>query len=546
MTAWFSRREGDIPVREHYGEHRSPVGLEAHGLINVNDVYWNLPTSALYEEVVRRREGLVAHLGPLVVRTGHHTGRSPNDKFIVREPSSEGYIWWGQVNRPFDPERFDELHRRLISYLQLKDVFVQDCWAGADGAYRLPIRIISEYAWHSLFARNMFIQATPEELANHKPEFTVINCPRFHAIQDVDKTNSEVFVLLNFAKKLILIGGTSYAGEIKKSIFSVMNYLLPFKNVLSMHCSANYGPAGDTALFFGLSGTGKTTLSADSSRTLIGDDEHGWSDRGIFNFEGGCYAKVIRLSREAEPEIYQTTRRFGTILENVMMNSITRRLDLDDDSLTENTRGAYPISHIPNASRGGQGGHPQNILFLTADAFGVLPPIAKLTSEQAMYHFLSGYTAKVAGTEQGVTEPQATFSPCFGAPFLPLPPGKYAELLGQKIEKHGADVWLVNTGWSGGPYGVGSRMKIDYTRAMVNAALDGQLADIPTETDPIFGLHMPTHCPNVPAEVLNPRNTWADQAGYDAQAQKLAALFDDNFRQFAGQVSEAVRAAGLR
>ncbi len=533
-------------MREHYGERRSPVGLEAHGLINVNDVYWNLPTSALYEEVVRRREGLVGHLGPLVVRTGHHTGRSPNDKFIVREPSSEEHIWWGQINRPFDPERFDELHRRLISYLQLKDVFVQDCWAGADPAYRLPIRIISEYAWHSLFARNMFIQATPEELANHEPEFTVINCPRFHAIQDVDKTNSEVFVLLNFAKKLILIGGTSYAGEIKKSIFSVMNYLLPFKNVLSMHCSANYGPAGDTALFFGLSGTGKTTLSADSARTLIGDDEHGWSDGGIFNFEGGCYAKVIRLSPEAEPEIYQTTRRFGTILENVMMNSITRRLDLDDDSLTENTRGAYPISHIPNASRGGQGDHPQNILFLTADAFGVLPPIAKLTSEQAMYHFLSGYTAKVAGTERGVTEPQATFSACFGAPFLPLPPGKYAELLGQKIEKHGADVWLVNTGWSGGPYGVGSRMKIAYTRAMVNAALDGQLADIPTETDPIFGLHMPTHCPDVPDEVLNPRNTWADQADYDTQAKKLAAMFDDNFKHFAGQVSEAVKAAGPR
>lgn len=533
-------------MREHYGEHHSPVGLEAHGLINVNDVYWNLPTSALYEEVVRRREGLVAHLGPLVVRTGHHTGRSPNDKFIVREPSSEEHIWWGQVNRPFDSEHFDELHRRLISYLQLKDVFVQDCWAGADPAYRLPIRIITEYAWHSLFARNMFIQAIPEELANHEPEFTVINCPRFHAIQDVDGTNSEVFVLLNFAKKLILIGGTSYAGEIKKSIFSVMNYLLPFKNVLSMHCSANYGPAGDTALFFGLSGTGKTTLSADSSRTLIGDDEHGWSDRGIFNFEGGCYAKVIRLSPEAEPEIYQTTRRFGTILENVMMNSITRRLDLDDDSLTENTRGAYPISHIPNASRRGQSDHPQNILFLTADAFGVLPPIAKLTSEQAMYHFLSGYTAKVAGTERGVTEPQATFSACFGAPFLPLPPGKYAELLGQKIEKHGADVWLVNTGWSGGPYGVGSRMKIAYTRAMVNAALNGQLADVPTETDPIFGLHIPTHCPDVPDAVLNPRNTWADQADYDTQAKKLAAMFDDNFKHFTGQVSEGVKAAGPR
>ncbi|RME41993.1 MAG: phosphoenolpyruvate carboxykinase [Caldilineae bacterium] len=531
-------------MRERFGDRHSKVGLEAHGIVNVNDVYWTLPTSALYEEAIRRREGIIAHLGPLVVRTGHHTGRSPNDKFIVREPSTEEHIWWGDVNRPFDPARFDELHRRLVAYLQMKDVFVQDCWAGADPAYRMPIRIITEYAWHSLFARNMFIQATAEELATHQPEFAVIDCPRFHAIPDVDGTNSEVFVVVNFAKKLVLIGGTSYAGEIKKSIFTVLNYLLPFKNVLPMHCSANYGPGGDVALFFGLSGTGKTTLSADSSRTLIGDDEHGWSERGVFNFEGGCYAKMIRLSREAEPEIYETTRRFGTILENVMVNTLTRRLNLDDDSLTENTRGAYPISHLPNATRSGQGGHPQNVFFLTADAFGVLPPIARLTPEQAMYHFLSGYTAKVAGTEKGVTEPQATFSACFGAPFLPRHPGEYARLLGEKIEQHGAKVWLVNTGWSGGPYGVGSRMKIAYTRAMVRAALDGALDDVPTEADPFFGLHMPTACPDVPAEVLNPRNTWADPDAYDAQAQKLAAMFRQNFQSFAGQVSEAVRAAG--
>jgi len=531
-------------MREHFGEQHSKIGLEAHGIVNVNDVYWNLPTSALYEEAIRRREGIIAHLGPLVVRTGHHTGRSPNDKFIVREPSTEEHIWWGDVNRPFDPDRFDELHRRLVAYLQMKDVFVQDCWAGADPAYRMPIRVITEYAWHSLFARNMFIQATAEELAAHQPEFAVIDCPRFHAIPDVDGTNSEVFVLVNFAKKLVLIGGTSYAGEIKKSIFTVLNYLLPFQNVLPMHCSANYGPGDDVALFFGLSGTGKTTLSADSTRTLIGDDEHGWSARGIFNFEGGCYAKMIRLSPEAEPEIYETTRRFGTILENVMVNTVTRRLNLDDDSLTENTRGAYPISHLLNASRNGQGGHPQNIFFLTADAFGVLPPIARLTPEQAMYHFLSGYTAKVAGTEKGVTEPQATFSACFGAPFLPLHPGEYARLLGEKIEQHGAKVWLVNTGWSGGPYGVGSRMKIAYTRAMVRAALDGALDDVPTETDPFFGLRMPTACPNVPAEVLNPRNTWADPDAYDAQAQKLTDMFRQNFQPFAGQVSEAVRAAG--
>ncbi|RMF86768.1 MAG: phosphoenolpyruvate carboxykinase (ATP), partial [Nitrospinota bacterium] len=395
---------------------QSRYGLEKHGIKNVNTAYWNLTTSALYEEAVRRREGLIAHLGPLVVRTGHHTGRAPNDKFIVKEPSSEEKIWWGPVNRPFDPAKFEALYHRLLAYLQGKDIFIQDCFACADPEYRLPIRVITETAWHNLFARNMFIQQHDRaKLVDHVPEFTVINLPRFHAVPEVDGTNSEVFILINFARKLILIGGTSYAGEIKKSIFSVLNYLLPQERVLSMHCSANVGPDGDTALFFGLSGTGKTTLSADPHRTLIGDDEHGWSDRGIFNFEGGCYAKVIRLSREAEPEIYETTRRFGTILENVAIDTESRRLDLNDASLTENTRAAYPISHIPNASRAGIAGHPRNIVMLTADAFGVMPPIARLTPAQAMYHFLSGYTAKVAGTETGMgSEPQATFSTCFG------------------------------------------------------------------------------------------------------------------------------------
>ncbi|MBN1217289.1 MAG: phosphoenolpyruvate carboxykinase [Anaerolineae bacterium] len=533
-------------MRANHVEQHSKIGLETLGITNVHDIYWNLPTPALYEEAIRRREGVVSHLGPLAVRTGHHTGRSPNDKFTVHEPSSASHIWWGKVNRPFDADRFDELHRRMVAYLQLKDVFVQDCWAGADPKYRLPIRIVTEYAWHSLFARNLFIQASAEEMAEHEPEFTLIDCPRFHAISETDGTNSEIFIIVNFAKRLILIGGTSYAGEIKKSIFTVMNYLLPFKDVLPMHCSANYGPNGNTALFFGLSGTGKTTLSADSSRTLIGDDEHGWSDTGIFNFEGGCYAKLIRLSPEAEPEIYATTRRFGTILENVGVDNITRYLDLNDDSLTENTRGAYHISSIPHAAPDGRGGHPKNIIFLTADAFGVMPPISKLTPEQTMYHFLSGYTAKVAGTEKGITEPSATFSTCFGAPFMAQHPSVYAKMLGRKISQHQANCWLVNTGWSGGPYGVGERMKIAYTRAMINAALNSHLKDVEYVTDPVFGVQVPTACPGVPNEVLIPRNTWQDCTAYDQQAQKLATMFVENFKEFEDQVSDAVKAAAPR
>jgi phosphoenolpyruvate carboxykinase (ATP) len=521
----------------------STVGLDAVGIVNTNRIYWNLSTAALYEEALRRHEGVVSHLGPLVVRTGQHTGRSPNDKFIVEEAENKEHIWWGN-NRAITPERFETLHRRIISYLNAKDVFVQDCWAGADPDYRLAVRVITEDAWHNLFARNMFRQASTAELQQFEPAYTVINVPKFHANPEMDGTHSDVFVLLDLARKLVLIGGTSYAGEIKKSIFSVMNYLLPFKDVLPMHCSANIGAAGDTALFFGLSGTGKTTLSADASRTLIGDDEHGWSANGIFNFEGGCYAKVIRLSEEAEPEIYQTTRRFGTLLENVMIEPKSRRLDLDDNSLTENTRAAYPIAHIANATRDGLGGHPDNIIFLTADAFGVLPPVSRLSPEQAMYHFILGYTAKVAGTERGVTEPQATFSACFGAPFMTQHPSVYAELLGQKIATHRATCWLINTGWSGGAYGVGSRIKIAYTRAMVNAALGGQFAGVAFSTDPIFGLSVPTSCPDVPAEVLSPRNTWADGAAYDEQAQKLAQMFVENFKKFEAQVSPEILAAG--
>jgi phosphoenolpyruvate carboxykinase (ATP) len=528
----------------HGGESRSQFGLEHHGLYNLGDVYWNLPTPALYEQAILRHEGVLSHLGPLVVRTGHHTGRSARDKFIVSEPSSEQHIWWGEINQPISPEHFDRLHGRLASYLQMKDVYVQDCFCGAEPEHRVPIRIVTEYAWHSLFARNLFIQAAAQDLPQHVPEFTVIDAPRFHAVPEKDGTQSETFVIINFAQKLILIGGTSYAGEIKKSIFTVMNYLMPFRDVLPMHCAANMDQQGNTAIFFGLSGTGKTTLSADSSRILIGDDEHGWSESGIFNFEGGCYAKMIRLSARYEPEIYTTTRHFGTVLENVTVDASTRRLDLADDSLTENTRGAYPLPHSPSATRAGRGGQPRQVLFLTADAFGVLPPLAKLTREQAMYHYLLGYTAKVAGTELGVKEPTPNFSACYGAPFLPLHPARYAQLLGERIAQYQPEVWLINTGWSGGAYGVGQRISIAHTRAMVRAILDGRLADVPLATDPVFGLHTPIACPDVPREELNPRDTWKDPGAYDAQARKLAGEFAEKFREFEDAVAPEVRAAG--
>lgn len=530
-------------MRDDHFEDHSSYGLENHGLSNLNDIYWNLNTSALYEQIITHHEGILVHLGPIVVRTGHHTGRSANDKFVVKEPGSENQIWWGKINRPLSPEKFDSLHKRMMMQLQSQDVYVQDCFVGASLSHRLPVRVISQYAWHNLFARNMFIQATAEELIKHVPAFTVIDAPKFHANPAVDGTNSETFIIINFAKKLVLIGGTSYAGEIKKSLFTVMNYLMPQKDILPMHCSANIGAAGDTAIFFGLSGTGKTTLSADSSRQLIGDDEHGWDEEGIFNFEGGCYAKLINLSPEAEPEIYETTRRFGSILENVAVNAKTRRVDLCDSSFTENTRGSYPISHIPNATREGKGGQPKNVIFLSADAFGVLPPVAKLTHAQAMYHFLSGYTAKVAGTERGVTEPSPNFSTCYGAPFMPRHPQRYAELLGQKLAKHNVDVWLVNTGWSGGPYGVGSRMKIGFTRSIINAVLNGGLKNVPMTTEPFFGLQIPTECPGVPADILNTRNTWSNQADYDAQAKKLAGMFVENFKQFADKATPEILAA---
>ena len=519
--------------------------LKEYGLSNVEDIFWNLSTPALYEQAVRRREGMIAHLGPLVVRTGNYTGRSPNDKFLVRERTSADKIWWGDVNREFDQDRFDRLYARMQAYLQGKSIFVQDCFAGADSEYRVPIRVISEEAWHSLFARNLFIQIHDRQaLRRHEPEFTIIHAPKFKADPESDRTNSEAFILVHFGRRLILIGGSSYAGEIKKSVFTVLNYLLPQKSVLGMHCSANMGEDGDTALFFGLSGTGKTTLSTSGDRTLIGDDEHGWDEKGIFNFEGGCYAKVIRLSPEAEPEIYDCTRKFGTVLENVSIDVENRRLDLDDDSLTENTRAAYPITHIPNSLRNGVGPHPANIFMLAADAFGVLPPIAKLTPEQAMYHFLSGYTAKVAGTERGITEPRATFSTCFGAPFLALHPTVYSDLLGEKIKKHNVDCWLVNTGWTGGPFGQGHRMEIKYTRAMLRAALRGELANVEYEREPLFGLYIPTSCPGVPSGVLRPRDTWDEPRDYDRKGRELARLFLDNFEFYRSHVPAEVLQAG--
>jgi phosphoenolpyruvate carboxykinase (ATP) len=520
--------------------------LKHLGLSNLGRVSWDLPTAALYEESIRRYEAAVSHLGPLVIRTGQYTGRLPKDKFFVREPSSESKICWGKINQPMAADKFETLKARLCAYLQGKDIFIENCYAGADEHYRVPIRIISERATAALFARTMFIRELDlDKLGHHVPEFTVLHAPDFHADPATDGTHSEAFVLLHFGKKLILIGGTAYAGEIKKSIFTVMNYLLPQQGVMAMHCSANYGSdENDVAIFFGLSGTGKTTLSADPDRTLIGDDEHGWSDSGTFNFEGGCYAKVIKLSREGEPEIYETTRRFGTILENVTMDMRTRHVNLDDASLTENTRAAYPITHIPNMTRTGKGGHPKHILMLTCDAFGVLPPLARLTPAQAMYHFLAGYTAKVAGTEAGIKEPQATFSPCFGAPFMALPPTVYAKLLGDKIAQHKVDVWLVNTGWSGGAYGQGERIKLAYTRAMVKAVLSGALKDVPTQADPIFGMAVPLSCPGVPGEMLNPRNTWKDKAAYDSKARELAAMFEKNFAENASDASPEIKAAG--
>ena len=526
------------------GPKISRQGLDRHGIGNVAAAHWNYRRPALYEEAVRRGEAQIAEGGALIAMTGVHTGRSPNDKYIVQEPSSEGDIWWGDVNRPISTDVFSDIHGRVAAYLQGKEVFVQDCHVGAAPDYRLPIRVVSEFAWHSLFARNLFITPADEDLSDHEPEFTIVQVPGFKALPETDGTNSETVVLLDFSRRLVLIGGTAYAGECKKSVFTIMNYLMPGRDVLPMHCSVNVGEDGRPAVFFGLSGTGKTTLSADPHRTLLGDDEHGWSRNGLFNFEGGCYAKVIRLSASAEPAIHATTRMFGTVLENVVMDPRTHVLDLDDGSRTENTRGAYPLASIPNASATGVAGHPANIVMLTADAFGVLPPIARLSAEQAIYHFLSGYTAKVAGTERGLgREPQATFSTCFGAPFMPRRPTAYASLLRERIEMTGAACWLVNTGWTGGPYGVGERMAIAHTRALLSAALEGKLDGVPCTSDNPFGLAVPVHCPGVPDEVLDARGTWADKDAYDRQASDLVKRFHDNFTQFASEVEEEVREA---
>jgi phosphoenolpyruvate carboxykinase (ATP) len=508
------------------------------------DLRWNSTPTELYEQAVRRGEGLIAEGGALCVTTAPHTGRSPHDKFIVREPGTADRIWWGPVNQALDPERFERLRADVARHLSGRDLFVRDAFVGADPASRQALRVITPSAWHALFASNMFLRPTPGDLGAFHPAWVVLHAPDFEADPATHGTQSTTCIVIHFGRRTVLIGGTRYAGEIKKALFTVMNGLLPPQGVLPMHCSATLGEAGDVALFFGLSGTGKTTLSADPERALIGDDEHAWSDRGVFNLEGGCYAKVIRLSREGEPAIHATTRMFGTILENVVVDPETRVVDFQADGITENTRASYPIPFIPRHVAGGMAGHPAHLVFLTCDAFGVMPPIARLTPAQAMYHFLSGYTAKVAGTERGVTAPTETFSACFGAPFLPLPPHVYADLLGARIAQHGAQCWLVNTGWTGGPVGTGARMPLAHTRAMVRAALAGRLDRVPTLADPVFRLEVPLHVPGVPDEVLLPRATWADAAAYDAQAARLAERFRANFTPHGELVHASVREAG--
>jgi phosphoenolpyruvate carboxykinase (ATP) len=536
------------PAQSQAEAMKSDFGLDYQGLTNLHKIYWNLPTEALYEEIAFRGEAQIAQMGPIVVNTGKHTARAANDKYIVREPTTEENVWWGQYNRPYERAQFEELYGRLQGFMQGRDVFVQDCYGGAAPEYRLPVRIITEYAWHSLFARNMFVKpTTTEEYRRHVPEFTVICAPSFKAYPQIDQTNAETFIVLNFEQRLCVIGNTGYGGEIKKSVFTLLNYLLPMKGILSMHCSANTGKDGDTALFFGLSGTGKTTLSADPNRNLIGDDEHGWSDEGIFNFEDGCYAKVIGLSSTAEPDIYACTRRFGTILENVIYDPISRKIDLDDDSLTENTRASYPLDFINNAIPSKMGGHPKNIIFLTCDASGVMPPIARLTSDQALYHFISGYTAKVGGTEIGLRdEPEITFSACFGAPFMVLSPSFYADLLKRKILRFGVNCWLVNTGWVGGPYGIGKRISIRYTRDLLNAALVGELDHVDYYTDPVFGFQVPKCCPKIPETVLYPASSWVSQEEYMRKYRALATRFIDNFKKFKDLCAPEIIASGPR
>jgi phosphoenolpyruvate carboxykinase (ATP) len=544
-------KQADIETYDHLPPTSSLSAMENKlrklGLTGLSAIHSNLSPADLYEAALAREEVSLSADGAMVALTGQHTGRSPNDKYVVRDASNADVIDWGKVNQPYDNEKFNALKQRISAWLKGREVFVQDLYVGADPTYRLPVRVITTNAWHNLFARNMFIRPTAEQLAEgQEPAFTVLHVPEFQADPALDQTRSGTFVMVNFGQKLAMIGGTSYAGEIKKTVFTVMNYILPAKGVLPMHASANIGPAGDVAIFFGLSGTGKTTLSADSSRTLIGDDEHGWSDYSVFNFEGGCYAKAIRLSPQQEPEIYAAARRFGTVLENVVTDPETRAVDFNDGSLAENSRACYPIDFIPNASESGAGGLPQNVIMLTCDAYGVLPPISKLTPEQAMYHFLSGYTARVAGTEKGVTEPQAVFSACFGAPFMPRSPEVYANMLGEKIKQQKVNCWLVNTGWSGGAYGTGRRMPINVTRTLLRAALSGELSKVEFIQDGNFGLQVPKSVAGVEdSAILHPREMWKDKAAYDAQAKKLIALFGENFKKFEAKVTPEVLKAGI-
>jgi phosphoenolpyruvate carboxykinase (ATP) len=534
------------PAESEASALKGDYGLDNLGLSNLRKVYWNLTTEALYEEIIFRQEAKISHLGPIVANTGKHTARSANDKYVVKEASTEQNIWWGEYNRPFSTDKFNGLVNRMQGFLQGRDVFVQDCYAGADPNYKMPIRIVTELAWHSMFARNMFIlPQTAEEYRRHVPEFTVLALPGFKGIQTIDGTATETLIVLNFEQKLCIIGNTAYAGEIKKSIFTILNYLLPLQGVMPMHSSANVGTKNDSAIFFGLSGTGKTTLSADPKRGLIGDDEHGWSDEGVFNIEGGCYAKVIRLSPSAEPQIYETTRRFGTILENVVFDPITRNIDLDDESITENTRASYPLDYIENAIPEKMAGHPKNIVFLTCDASGVLPPIAKLTPEQSMYQFISGYTSKIAGTEVGLgKEPEMTFSTCFGAPFMVHQPSFYAELLKRKILKYGVNCWLLNTGWIGGPFGIGKRISIKYTRSLLNAALDGSLLNVKYRKDPVFGFEVPLSSPDVPEGILNPADSWPSKKAHEEKYKSLATRFIENFKKFEANCPPEVIKAG--
>jgi phosphoenolpyruvate carboxykinase (ATP) len=525
--------------------HAVDQDLSQYGFRNLVRTCWNFEPAQLIETAVRRREGLLASNGALVVRTGQFTGRSPKDKYVVRDQLTEGSVNWGAINQPMSEEAFNRLYARLLVFLEAHELFVQDAFGGTDPEYRLPIRVITATAWHSLFARQLFVRPQPEELVNHRPEFTLISAPEFTANPAEDGTRSETCIVLNFSRRLVVIAGTMYAGEMKKSVFTILNYLLPAAGVLPMHCSANSGEDGRTALFFGLSGTGKTTLSADPTRRLIGDDEHGWTDSGIFNFEGGCYAKTIRLSSEKEPQIYNAIR-FGTVLENVALDTASRALDYDSEELTENTRAAYPVDFIDNAIIPGVGGHPNVVLFLTADAFGVLPPISKLTPEQAMYHFLSGYTAKLAGTERGLgKEPVPNFSACFGEPFLPRHPQVYARMLGDKLRQHNVPCWLVNTGWIRGPFGIGERISLRSTRAMVNAAIAGKLDRVQARSHPVFGVLVPASCPGIEPALLDARGLWADRDAYDRAARELAARFVKNFEKF-GAVDEHIAAAGPR